>query len=413
MKKFALILSLLLTFGLNERFIGSLHAQTIINTDSLLRLAQQSAVQKNYDLARQQASRVLQISPDYTDAAILIGQSYAWEQKFDEARKSLIPLLDKPEAKIATLQALASVELWDNNPEKSLLYTNSALALDSKSIELLLIKAYALRELERYSEAKIVVSNAIKSHGEDQRFIDLSNALQKLTFQNSLSLDYQFTTFNQDTPDWHLSTLQYSRILSIGTLNTKINFAERFNNSGLQGEIDFWPRLTEKTYAYLNAGLSNSELFPSFRAGAEVYRILPFQMEASAGFRTLIYPGETVWLYTGHIGKYIQKYWIGFRPFLQQQQTEWNTTGTLQIKRYFRGSDEFISLFLSKGSTPLTQVALSEINRLDASKIGAEGQARLGTNFLIGTSIQFERESYAPAQKRNRFTTGLSLQYQF
>ncbi len=388
-------------------------AQTSINTDSLLREAQQSAAQKNYELARKQADMVISLAPDYTDAYILIGQTFAWEGNYDAARAKLIPLLETDNSKATVLQVLSSVELWAGQYAKSIFYADQALAVSPASETLYLTKISALRELKSFSAALDVAKIGLKYNPDAPQLNKVFIQLKQLSFKHELSVDYQYTIFDQDIPNWSLGTVQYTNKSKNVDINAKVNVAARFDIRGLQGEIDLWPRFNDKTYAYLNVGFSESVLFPQLRTGAEIYRAFPKHTEASIGFRKLMYTHSTVWLYTGHIGKYIQKYWVGFRPFFQYNNNEWNTTGILQLKRYFRESDEFVGISLSKGSTPLMQVALTEINRLDANKIAFDGQVRVGLRALVGGTLQYEHESYEQNQKRNRFTSGLTLKIKF
>lgn len=389
------------------------HAQGVVNTDSLLQVAQRFAEQKNYTAARQQARIVLQQAPQYEDASLLIGRTYAWEKKYDSARVVLQPLLTASASPQYVLFALAQVELWSGDAGASLDYAEQGLRYEPNSNDLILAKVYAMRDLEQYKEASAFVSAALKDSPANQGLLEVQEQLQELSQVNRVSLNYQLSTFNQDIANWQLATIQYSRKTAVGTFAGKLNLAERYGQRAVQGELEAWPRLTEKAYLYLNLGVSDSDIFPDYRGGAEFYHLLPYHTEASLGLRSLVYNDETVWLYTGHVGKYFHKYWAAFRPFLQYQKNEWQVTNTLQVRRYFRHSDEFITLSLSKGSTPVEQVALQEIRRLDARKVGLEGQFRLRKQLLLGGLLQFEQEEYSENDTRNRFTSGLSLQYKF
>ncbi|WP_439883337.1 YaiO family outer membrane beta-barrel protein [Pontibacter sp. MBLB2868] len=405
---FSLVLSCVLALP------GSAYAQSpAVNTDSLMQEAQQYAAAKKYTKARQLARQVLNIAPEYADASLLIGRTYAWESDYDSARAALIPLLNSPALQEQAFSVLASVELWAANPGASLEYAEQGLENAPNSTSLSITKALALRDLRRYKEAIAFTQAALEKFPSNPDLLKLKEQLDELNRGNLLSIDYQFTTFDQDIPNWQLATVQYTRTTPIGAFSGKINYADRFGTSGLQAEVDAWPRLNTKTYAYINFGVSNSKLFPDYRAGAELYRILPHQMEASVGARALAYTNETVWLYTGHIGKYFHKYWASFRPFFQYQQDNWQATGILMFRRYFRYDDEYVTLSLSKGSTPFVQVALQEINRLDANKVSLDGQYRLSSQFLLGATLQYELEKYAENSSRKRFTSGLKLQYKF
>lgn len=390
---------------------GTVSAQSTLNADSLLQQAQQEARQGNYNTSRKLARQVLRITPAYTDAAVLIGNTYTWEQKYDSASTVLKPLLTTAPLHAEVFLALARLALQTNEqPEIIQVYADQGLALAPQSQELLKYKTEALIQLKKYKEA----SQMLESLPEKGSYYNNTRTrLRNLASINSLRTEYQYSTFNITMPDWHLASLEYTRLLKHGSINARINYANRFDRQALQGEADFWPRLNENTYLYLNAGFSDSELFPDYRAGLEVYRKLPQSIEVSLGARTLVYSEETVWLYTGHIGKYWSKYWAAFRPFIQQQQGKLQTTGILQLRRYFKDESQHLTLTLAKGNTPATQVGLQEINRLDASRVGIESKFRLGKSIYWGALLQYEYEELSKENSRNRYTTGLSLQYRF
>ncbi|GAB3203922.1 YaiO family outer membrane protein [Pontibacter aydingkolensis] len=390
---------------------GTVSAQSTVNADSLLQQAQQAAQQGNYNTSRKLARKVLVVAPAYTDAAILIGNTYTWEQKYDSASAVLKPLLATAPSHAEVYLALAQLGLRSKeHPEVILSYVDKGLAIAPQSQELLEYKIGALIELKKYKEADQLLESLTE---KGITYKNIKAQLHNLASINSIRTEYQYATFNTNIPDWHLASLEYTRLIKPGSISGRVNYANRFEQQALQGELDFWPRLNDKTYLYLNAGFSASKLFPDYRAGLEVYRKLPLNMEVSLGARTLVYSNETIWLYTGHIGKYWGKYWAGIRPFIQQQHRKVQATGIIQLRRYLIDEDQHLTLTLAKGSTPATQVGLQEINRLDASRVGIESRFRLGNSCYWGALLQYEHEELSKESSRNRYTTSFSLQYRF
>ncbi len=389
---------------------AAMFAQAIQNSDSLFQKAQQLAREGNYERSRRLARQVIQEVPDFTDATVLIGRTYAWESKYDSARAVLLPHVEVLPAPAEVLLALTDIELWSKNPLASLRYASLGQAQYPNVVSFDLAKARALRDLHRYREAiqALKAVNVPDNHKVEELLTQLYGSLG-----NRLRADYRFSYQTDDAPSWQLGSIEYTRLSPKGNFIAKINYADRFEREGVQGELEAYPRLGEKAYAYVGLGASSGMLFPSYRGGAEFYYLLPRQMEVSLGTRALFYPEETVLLYTGHFGIYFSRYWVAFRPFLQQQRNQWKTTATLQLRRYFKHADEFLSLKLVKGSTPFTQVTIEEMRRLNASGIGLEGQLRLGQRFLLGSSFLFEYEEYRPSSYRSRYTTGISVDYKF
>lgn len=390
---------------------GTAIAQQQPDADALLKEAQSAAHAGKYNLSRSLAREVLQVAPNYIDAAILIGNTYAWEQKYDSAQFILQALLKQTPQHGEVYLALAKVALWSGqNPEVVLDYANRGLAVAPQSAEL---KEYNIRALalqRKYNEAYTLLETL---PSDNNTRTDLTKMLDEQAMVNRIRTEYQFISFDKNFGNWHQSSLEYTRLLHKGSITGRLNYASRFGQNAMQVEADFWPKLNENTYLYLNAGFSDSELFPDYRAGLEVYRKVPGDMEISLGGRALHYTNQTVWLYTGHIGKYLGKYWIAVRPFVQHLPGSTQATGILQLRRYLKNPEEHISLSLAKGGTPVSMIGLQEINRLDANRISLEGNFKMGRSFYWGALLQYEHEEYAENTFRNRLTTGLSLQYRF
>lgn len=395
-------------------FSGSLQAQVaVVNADSLLKQAQELAYQGKYNLSRQLSRQVLQAAPAYTDATLLIARTFAWEQQYDSASVLLQPLLQKAPPHEEALLLLADIELWSHAPEKALRYSNRSLAETPAAVPFLLRKARALYALEDYEGASAALDMLLKQEPENKDALEMDDKVQQAFRTNILKAAYQITTFDEDLAPWHLGALEYTRQTSGGKYLARVSYAQRYGDKSVQGELDAYPQLSKKTYAYLNIGASDRKLFPSYRAGAELYHLFPHIVEASLGARGLFFPDETVVLYTGSVGKYFPKNWISFRSFLQQTNNQWQTTGILQLRQYLKSEEAYITLVLARGSLPSEQVGFREISRLSANRAGLEGQFRLGKQFLMGGTFTYEYEEYTKSSFRSRYTIGLSVLNKF
>lgn len=388
-------------------------AQVYINTDSLFFKAQGEARLGNYDESRKLAKQVLLAAPEYTDAAVLTGRTYAWQEMYDSARAVLEPLLASRPDNNEVLLALANVELWAGNKKKAIAYADAGLETDAEAVPFLLVKARSLQQSEAYTEAAETISLILELEPEHALALQLKDEVKEKGQVNNIRANYQITTFNKGFSAWQLGSLEYARITPAGKYMGRVSHASRYDQNSTQFELDAYPSLNESTYLYLNAGFSVGSLFPVYRAGAEVYHDLPYKFGVSFGARLLSFQEEKVILYTGHIGKYFKKQWVSFRPFLQNIDGDWQTTGILLIRQYLNHEENHVTLALSQGSTPLNQVSIEEIGRLGSSRIGLETQFRVGNSFLAGGMLSYEKEEYMPDSFRNRYTVGLSVQRQF
>jgi len=381
---------------------GALRAQAPVSADSLFKQAQRMAFAGKYAEGRRLSRQLLQVSPHYTDGAILLASTFIWEQAFDSARAVLRPLLEQNPDFAEGLLLMADVELKAGFPEAALPFINRGLALNPAARDFLQRKERANQALGRVEE------EAQPGQGGAAQAALLPVNKEALT--DRLRLDYQLTTFSKGFSPWHLGAVEYLHQHGRSKYLARINYAERYDQQSLQGELEAYPQLRRNTYAYLSVGASDRKLFPHYRLGVELYHLFPHKIEASLGGRGLFSPDERVILYTAYIGKYFPKYWVSLRPFAHRVGESWQATGILQLRRYLRHEDEHLTLMLAKGSIPFVQVGFREIGRFNATRAGLEGQFRLGKRYLIGGMAAYEYEEYSQDQFRNRFTVGLSLQ---
>ncbi|MCC9135075.1 YaiO family outer membrane beta-barrel protein [Pontibacter silvestris] len=388
-------------------------AQHIAPVDSLFKQAQELAKAGKYKNSRKLARQVISIVPQHTDAVLLIGRTFAWQNMSDSAKATLLPLIQQAPPNQEALLVLADAELWAGEPEQSLQFAETGQKAFPASPFFLLAKARALHHLKRYKEATEVVRAIPEEQPQYEAALTLLEKIIDASMVNRLRVVHQSTVFMESMSPWHLSSIEYTRLAPKAKFLARASYAQRYSKQSIQGELETYPQLTKNTYVYLNAGFSDNKLFPTYRAGAEVYQVLPFKIEASLGARTLFFPSETVVLYTGYLGKYFQKQWLSFRPYFQKQQDGWQTTGIVQLRQYLKHEDEYLTLTLAKGSTPYNLVGFEEISRLDAARVGMEGQFRLGKSYLAGGTLMYEQEEYESDASHNRITMGLSFQVKF
>ncbi|WP_242917612.1 YaiO family outer membrane beta-barrel protein [Pontibacter liquoris] len=394
---------------------SSLQAQdtTILHPDSLFRQAQQMAYHGKYAESRQLSRKLLRAVPAYTDATLLLARTFAWEHHYDSARFILSPLLSTTPPNEEALLIAVDMALWSHKPDEALHYVQAGLEANPTSAPLLLGKARAQYERQEYAAAEAILTGLLQQDPGNTDVRQVWEKVQQARKVHLVQASYQLTTFDQQLSPWHLGALAYTRQTASGKYLARVSYARRYGNQSMQGEVDAYPQLSKTTYAYLNVGASDEKLFPAYRTGAELYHLFPHKVEASLGARALFFQNETVVLYTGYVGKYFRKQWVSFRPFLQRQNSSWQTTGILQFRQYLRHEDEHFTLVLARGSVPFVQVGLEEISRLSASRAALEAQLRVGNSCLLGGMFSYDYEEISSGSFRNRFTTGLTVQYRF
>ena len=169
---------------------------------------------------------------------------------------------------------------------------------------------------------------------------------------NAIGIKYDLTAFEKKINlPWNALSLEYTHHNKNLTAIARINYANKYNRSGVQFEGDLFPAISKKIYAYVNAGYSNyNGLFPKYRAGVSLYTSLPSAMEAEAGFRFLHFTSAT-WIYTAFISKYFKNYWFNVSTFLTPVSNSLIQSYFLKT-RYFLNDKDFVMLTIGTGISP-------------------------------------------------------------
>ena len=231
--------------------------------------------------------------------------------------------------------------------------------------------------------------------------------------RTSVGADLGYVSFNGEIDPWTMASVSLGRRNARGTLIGRVNLANRFNTTGAQVEADAYPSLGGSTYAYLNAGYSNAEIFPEWRFGGEVFTNLPNAYEASLGFRQLRFGGAPVTLFTGSVGKYIGNYWLSARPYLRSRDAGLSASAALTVRRYYETSDEYIGARVSYGSAASDRVIATELSRTSSLAAGVQGSHRLAQRRFGTWTLGYEREEIVVGRFRNRLEIDVGMRVDF
>lgn len=386
--------------------------QKPVTTDEKFAYARQLAFTGKRSDAIDSAKAILNQNPDHTDARIFLARVYSWEKQYDNARENLHLILEKKENHEDALNALIDVEMWSGNYSGAVIYSDRGIDFYPLKIGFMLKKAKALEKMKRYDEAEIQVQNILQIDPSNQDAEDFLIQLEVKT-QTKVSLGYSGNYFKQSFTPWHNAYISAGKKFGFGSLILRINYAERFSNNGFQYEVDSYFPIMEGTYAYANAGFSGDKIFPKMRFGFEPYQKLPNSFEASFGIRYLNFTTSKIWIFTGSLGKYISNYWISFRPFITPKQGKTSFSGSIIIRMYLSGVDNYLSLQAGLGFIPFANFTVEEFGRVDSRKIGLDYNFSINPKLIFKTGLSYENEEYRPGKTRDKFGFNLSIQQGF
>jgi YaiO family outer membrane protein len=215
-------------------------------------------------------------------------------------------------------------------------------------------KASILNDLKNPAESKAILTVLLNIDPSHQQGLSLLNSIELQGKIYSIGGTYALDMFSRTYNPAHYASIQLSRQNSWGSSIVRFNYANRFNTSGLQSEIDLYPHIANGVYAYLNYGYSNNSIFPTHRAGAEIYSKLPKSMEISGGVRSLNFSSTSnVYIYTGSLGIYFKNYWLSLRPYITPDKNVGTSySAAVSLRRYWQNSENYLEFNVGAGFSP-------------------------------------------------------------
>lgn len=393
----------------------------IENVDSSFQVARTLAFSSKYDESILLCKRILEKSPQYQDVQVLLGRIYFWNNQTDSAILILsesIKLNPYQDAYIA----LSDIQRWNSNLLDALKTSENGLKFFPSSEELFIRKIKVLVELEDYNEAYPIIDSLIDKNKKNSELRQLAESIKMKRSKNIFAITYDYDYFDKQFNDpWHNISMSYGRQTKyLGRVITRANFGNRFASNGAQIEMDAYPTLGKKMYAYINAGYSPSHIFPTYRSGISVYRNFPRAFEGELGLRVLYFSNTTI-LYVASIGKYTGNFWFSARQTLISFENANKIFPSYSfITRYYgKTTYDFVTLTLGYGLTPddrvrellLENVKMKNYNmKLSVQKLFSRNNIfSLNTGIVRGEYIQGE---YFQSGKKigNNIFAGISYQ---
>jgi YaiO family outer membrane protein len=397
---------------------------TKLGSDAIFMIAREKAFNKQHAEARVILRLIIGRSPSYYDVRILLGRTYAWDEKYDSARIELKHVLAEDPSYKDALHALVDVELWSDQYEQALKVVDNALSYYPSDEEFLLKKARTLKNLSSDNDALNVLNKLEDIHPSAQGITALRQEIHTTSMLNGIGVNYATDRFSDVYDPMHYLYVQYSRRTPYGSVFGRLNYSNRFQSEGTQIEFDFYPKISDGMYGYVNYGFSNSSLFPKHRLGAEYYTNLPASFEGSLGFRYLYFgPGSDVAIYTGTLGYYYRSYWFSVRPYLTPGNAGTSQSISLTIRYYFGDVDDYLSVKAGTGFTPDERFVQSnagfsgttEVFHLKSQNAGIGFQKTIGIYTLLIVAFDFTNQelSFSPFDYVKVYSISAGLRWKF
>lgn len=371
------------------------------------------AFKKARDMAfngkRKQAQDTLRLIltkyPNYLDVRSFLASTYSWDGNYKQSRIEFASILNKNPKRKGDWIAATNNELWGEKPFKAMQLIKKALIHFPRDVDVLYLKAKAQEDLGDEDEALQTITTLLEKSPENKKAKNYKEGLVNRLRLNAVGVSYSVDLFGKNARDpMQYLTLKYSRQTKYGSITGKININRRFQKNGIQYEVDMYPRIIKGLYAYVSMGFSNTDLFPSFRAGGELFKSLPNAFEASLGFRSLKF-AETTIIYTGSLGWYTgNSYWV-FRTYITPGEPGSSKSGRLTYRKYRSDADNYFTASVGLGFSP--EIDRFPINENEQAIFDLKSQKlALGYYFTSSTKKNAWGASFSMSHEEKSFSRG-------
>ena len=313
--------------------------------DELYARADEEANAGNYKLARTFCRRLLSEDPDHFGAAILMAQTYAFENKFDSARIISSRLYNIDPTNYDLMDLMVNIEIWNRKYKTALTQVEQALTTWPNDENFLFKKARIQYLAKDYQDATKTLDALLEINPEHEE----GNTLKKDILENHRYKDYVFV---EDYYEFYkypslshklITSTGISKWTKYGTYIAKINAGEKlpYESLAFQYELEAYQQLFPTNYLYLDYAWSKNDFFPKRRGAVEFFQRLPKGFEASLGIR-YIYWSNPRWIYSGSISWLHNKNYLAFRPFFYLDNSRWISSYNLTYRRYFSDRDDYL-----------------------------------------------------------------------
>jgi YaiO family outer membrane protein len=395
-------------------------AQDSTSADGLYELARKAAFdKKDYREAIRLSKKALKISPEYADIIVFIGRIYGWSDRPDSARIYFSKALQAKPGLEEAYVAFTDLEYWQDRKDTALTIVNEGIGYNRASVPLLLRKAKILIALKDYENAQPVLDIVKSIDKKNTEAFAMTQRIRDFISKNRIGVSYDYVYFDKQFPDpWQLASLSYTRQTRAGAITARANYANRFNTTGFQYELDAYPRISNTFYSYVNIGYSEQVgVFPKWRGGASLYANLPASFEAEAGIRYLYFTSPT-YIYTLYAGKYYSSYLFSIRTYLvpSQNTSKISHSYTASARYYFGGADDFISANIGYGISPDDRpfaYLLNTTYQMLSYRGGLDFRKTIQAFNVIGLNASIINSEFRVGTKGNQVQVGVVYQRRF
>lgn len=329
-----------------------------------------------HDKAISEATTYLQSHPQDVDVRLLLGIFYFHTKDYQAAKKELGRVLEQTPNYTDASLILLRIEMLNGHYQRALSIATEGLIFAPENLELHEARAKVQTAINSVSppsllgyEDQVVFQNVSKSQlttpkktyphpvaqPKNNKIVTADH--KEKEYLNEIGIIQQNYYISDVSRTWDYSTLYYGRATPLGKVFGKINYANRLGYQAIQGEIEAFPKLNKYVYLDIDYAFANEpNLFPDRSYVIEAYVTTKKAFDFSIGAKyNVVDKNHQFYVYTGSITKFLNDYKnsVTFRPYFFVPVTGQNSTlYTLNIRHVVADPYFYFGCLIGAGNSP-------------------------------------------------------------
>jgi YaiO family outer membrane protein len=348
------------------------------------------------------------------DARLLLGAILSWEGEYEEARTELNRVLESSPDYSDAILALINVEFWDDHPERAEALAREAYLRHPDSVDFPMAQARALKKLNRPEDAKSVLATILERQPGNRKAWEMRENLREDGQDWEVSFNRANTWYSDHRSPWQEDRFSLKkRVTDFGSVFVRFYHANHYSYGSNLVEVEAYPRIRQGTYAFVSAAFSpDAVLYAHYRFAGDIFQSLPHGFEVSGGYRYFKFSGNVNML-TGSVGKYYGQWLFTVRTYVTPDRAGPSRSFTLSARRYFGDGERYMTFRYGTGASPFEVRSLNEIGILKSNSFTFDYNRRFRRHWAINFITGISQEDRIERSGLQQYGLDASVYYRF
>jgi YaiO family outer membrane protein len=217
----------------------------------------------------------------------------------------------------------------------------------------------------------------------------------------------------QHAKDWNIVGLQYKRVGARGAMLARVTAARRLEKHGAQLELEAYPVISKKVYAFAGFGFANPmPVFPKYRSSLSMYLSISKGWEAEGGVRYLQFD-RNIWIGTAGISKYLGSWLFNAKAYIAPATLDASQSYFFTLRRYLKQPGDYLWLQGGTGLSPDETRNIQLTNALHSRQVSAGMQKTVSTRNMVLLSIGYARNEILKNAWDNQYIGAIGYSRRF